>query len=516
MKSKYWAKKFLLVFMAITLAASFSVQKAKSEVVADMASFTEQNDVSPKKIWTLQFKNEVNPESVRSNIKISDSNGEKVKANIDSYESRVTIYPPQDGYKLGETYYLDVSKDLLSTKTEFLIKEPIQIKFTISDMKFLDGVEKIDINQDSSITKANNTLGSSLIKQLVKQNNDDNTVISPLSLSSILTLTENGANGDTKKEILNLMNLDESSSTKINDEYYNLLFNYKYAQPDPINLCNSIWINNGTEVENNFLDLGKKYYNSEISTLDFSDPNSVNIINQWVAQNTDNTIPDIIKEIPPSSKMILANTIYFKGRWINEFYPESTKKEAFTLKNNEKFDVDMMNAHRYTSYLETDDFQAVQLPYTNGMDMCIFLPKEGTSIDDFIQKVSDDNLRAWMKDFSHQDVKLKIPKFKVATDENLVDSLKALGMLSAFDPDKSDFDAIAKDLHIDQIKQKCSVDVDEKGTVASAATVEFMTGSAAPSKNPPEFYVNRPFFFGIRDSKTGMFLFMGKIENPLK
>lgn len=277
-----------------------------------------------------------------------------------------------------------------------------------------------------------------------------------------------------------------------------------------------MWINNGTEIEKKFLELGKKYYSSQISNLDFTDPNSVNVINQWVSQNTDNTIPSILKEIPPLSKMILINTLYFKGRWTNEFFPENTKNEDFTLSTTDKISVNMMNAQKRVAYYEDDDFKTVQLPYTNGMDMCIFLPNEGVSINDFMQKIDQDKLYNWMKNFSHQDVKLKIPKFKVDTDENLVDSLKALGMASAFDPEKSNFDSIAKNLHIGQIKQKCSVDVDEKGTVASAATIEFMAGSAATSKTPPEFYVNRPFFFGIRDSKTGMFLFMGKIENPLK
>ncbi|MTK13193.1 MAG: serpin family protein, partial [Clostridiaceae bacterium] len=184
--------------------------------------------------------------------------------------------------------------------------------------------------------------------------------------------------------------------------------------------------------------------------------------------------------------------------------------------------VDNMEEKRTVPYLKGDNFQAISLDYYDGIEMDIFLPNKGINIDKFIQDISENNFSKWVKSFNSTEAILQIPKFKMQYETDLNDTLEALGMKQAFDKNKANFKNFANNpdenpMYISKVKHKAYISVDEKETEAAAVTaVVIGCTSAAPIEKPKpiEFKVDRPFFFAIRDAKTGTILFMGKVENP--
>lgn len=268
------------------------------------------------------------------------------------------------------------------------------------------------------------------------------------------------------------------------------------------------------------MDASRKYYNSEVNTLDFKDDNSVDVINKWVDKSTDGQIKEIIDNIDENAKAILINSVNFKGTWLDEFYKANTKPEEFNLSSGEKIKIDNMEDTRISSYLKEDNFTAVKIPYYDGLEMDLFLPDNGVDINNFVSSFSKSNMDKWMNDFYDARVTMKIPKFKLEYEEdNMVDVLKKLGINTAFDADKANFSGISaqKPLYISNITHKTCINVDEKGTEAAAVTVEVAAGACpTPEYKNVDFTIDRPFVFAIRDCNTGVIVFMGKVENPQK
>lgn len=400
-------------------------------------------------------------------------------------------------------------------------KKEYKLHFNIENDTDTMPIKTIDINEDSSVIQGNNNFAFNLMKQLTNKNKDKNIIISPLSISTILAETQNGANGQTKDEILNAIGLNNIDDKSINEQYYNALNYYnnlKYnSTPAHLNVADSIWVNKKLSLNKSFVSTAKKYYNSEVNSVDFGNHDTVGIINQWIDKNTDGQIKKAIDNIDESEKAILINSIRFKGTWMDEFPAINTNEEDFTLSSGEKVKIDtMQKMDMYGSYLKEDNFQAIQLPYYGGLAMDLFLPDKGVNINDFMERAEKENFDKWVKDFSGARVNMKIPKFKLEYEEdNMKDVLKNLGMQQAFDSEKSNLDGISKNTFISDIIHKTCISIDEKGTEASAGTV-VITGPTAPT--PPEkeadFVVDRPFVFAIRDCKTGAVIFIGKVEDP--
>lgn len=175
----------------------------------------------------------------------------------------------------------------------------------------------------------------------------------------------------------------------------------------------------------------------------------------------------------------------------------------------------------YVNYLEGPNFQAISLPYYDNMEMDIFLPNEGVNINDFTQSITKEKFDTWINNFKSTYVLQQIPKFKMYYDVDLNDTLKALGMDKAFNSREANFTKLTTStitsqeyLYINKIKHKAYISVNEQGTEAAAVTAVIMNPTSARPGNPIYFKANRPFFFIIRDTKTGGISFMGKMDNP--
>lgn len=356
-----------------------------------------------------------------------------------------------------------------------------------------------------------NSFAFDFFKTIAADEKKDNLFISPLSASIALSMSANGAAGETLEEMKATLGFKDYSLDEMN-EYYNKLINglLTVDNSTTLGIANSIWIKKGFDVKQPFIDLNKEAYDAEVRTLEF-DAKAVDIINQWCSNKTNKRIPKVLAEISENARLFLINALYFKGTWTSEFNKSNTKKEDFTTVSGQKSEVELMRQECDTPYLEDEGMQIVELPYGNeAFSMVVLLPEEGRSIDDAIQQLTADNWNKWMQALSSHTVDIKLPKFKLEYDRDLMEDLKKMGMTLPFIQGVADFSNISSTgLHIGMVKQNTFVEVNEEGTEAAAVTViGFETTSVGGGK--VSFHVNRPFVYIIKEKSTGAILFMGK------
>jgi serine protease inhibitor len=372
---------------------------------------------------------------------------------------------------------------------------------------------------DKTLISANTKFAFNLFKELIAEDKNKNIFISPLSISVALAMTYNGAEGTTKDAMAKTLEFGNMSLEKVNREYLNLIESLENVDEQvKLLIGNSIWMRKEFEsfVNSSFMDRVVTFFSSEAFTRDFGDPQTVNEINGWVDEKTDGKINEIIQEIDPEIVMFLINAIYFKGNWVTEFDESKTQKQDFFLPDGNTVQVDMMSTSGNFCYYRGENFQAIRLPYgRDKIAMYIFLPDDGVPLDSFIANLDQATHEEYLSRFEPIDLAVKLPKFKVEYGVKRLNSvLEKLGMGIAFDPFEANFNGIAStpegNLFIDYVDHKAFVEVNEKGTEAAAATI---VGIGLTSISPG-FVVNRPFFFEIRDDRSGSILFMGKIVNP--
>jgi len=334
-----------------------------------------------------------------------------------------------------------------------------------------------------------------------------------------LAMTWNGAAGTTEQAMRNTLEFGDMSSQEINESFRSLIQLLTSLDPEvQFQIANSIWYRLGFDVEKNFIDINRTYFNAEVRSLDFSLPSAVDVINSWVNENTNGKIKEIIKKIDPEIVMFLINAIYFKGTWTYQFDKDETRDDWFTKPDSSQVSCKLMRQENDFQYFETDDFQAVDLPYGKGrFSMTVILPKPDKSVDSLIAVMNSENWAEWTGSFKKEHGTLLLPRFKLEYEIKLNDVLKALGMEIAFEPGIADFTNINKEggLYISEVRHKTFVKVDEEGTDAAAVTVVEI---GRTSVGPHGFYmkVNRPFLFVIRENSSNTILFMGKIIEPME
>ena len=387
----------------------------------------------------------------------------------------------------------------------------------------LPGPKPIHLDQKSlELLQTSNDFAFDIFKEIVSnEENENNLMISPLSISLALAMTYNGADGDTKEAFEKVLHLNGLSVEEINQSYQKLVSALLSVDPKVImEIANSIWYRDDFYVENDFLNINKNYYDAEVIDLDFTDPASVDVINNWVSDKTHEKIDKIIEKIDPENVMFLINAVYFKGIWKYQFNKNDTKDEPFYNQNGDLLNnVKMMSFKEKISYASNDLFQAVELPYGQGnFTMIVLLPKYHVSLDNLVSEMNSTSWKTWMESFSDKtEVNVYLPKFKVEYKKELIPDLAQLGMGIAFS-DFADFTKINKNggLYISSVKHKTFIEVDEEGTEAAAVTsvtVSF-TSAGGGGDVSIEFRADHPFIYVIREKYTGAIMFMGKIAEP--
>ena len=373
---------------------------------------------------------------------------------------------------------------------------------------------------NTNVVTANTQFGFNLFNDIRKTEQNRNIFISPFSVSVALAMTLNGASGETEQAMTNTLQLQGLDSEPINTGYAGLRHALQTSDPKvTLAIANSLWARQDVPFKQDFLQRNTQFFGAEVSTLDFTDPNTLTTINQWVNTNTNGKITKILDEINRDAVLFLINAIYFKGSWQTEFDPSRTRDGTFHLATGDEKQVSMMTRTGDYSYYENHEekFQAISLPYGEGrMSMYIFLPYRESDLNTFLDVLNIENWENWVSQFHEQEVFLSMPKFKLEYEKTLNNPLVSLGMGIAFAPGLADFSRMAdlevlgKNLYIGEVLHKAVVEVNEEGTEAAAVT---SVGIRATSV-PPAFIVDRPFFFAIRDNETKTVLFMGTVVDP--
>ena len=342
-----------------------------------------------------------------------------------------------------------------------------------------------------------------------------NSLISPLSVTLALSMTANGADNETLKQMEALLGgipIDE-----LNEYLYSYRTGLASTSKSKLNIANSIWFNNNKEllrVEPDFLQRNADYYNASLFGADFSEQ-TVKDINDWVKTNTDGMIDAILKEIN-DEVLFLVNAIAFDAEWDTIYKENAIREDIFTNINSEQQTVDLMFSGE-SIYLEDEMATGFVKPYFGGKySFVALLPKESVLIDEYIESLTGQRFMDVLENAQDVVVNAAMPKFEYEYDISMIDTLKALGVLDAFDIDMADFGKMGSSpkgkLYISEVLYKTFIKVDAQGTKAGAATAVIAPAGSAPNRDEPKIVrLDRPFVYAIIDNATNLPIFIGTV-----
>ena len=348
-----------------------------------------------------------------------------------------------------------------------------------------------------------------IFNRMNKEKKGENLIISPLSIFQVLSLTSNGAKGETQTEMLEVLggdNIDE-----LNEINYNILSTTNKFST--IDIANAV-MTKFTPLDN-FCNIADKYL-APIEPLI-----SVEQVNNWCSNKTHGKINKILESLSSDTSMILLNAIYFKNEWSLQFEHEFTKNLSFYNYGNEEKKVETMNQIEYFNYYEDKKVQVIELRFQKDfMSALIILPSEQTDINSYINnlQISKDELSTLIKQLKTTKVHLQLPKFEVNFSETLNQILIDLGMYNAFSEYDADFSGLREEggLFISKVIHKTYLKVNEEGTEAAAVTMVGMDDAESIEEEKIfNMKINRPFLFMLRNSKLPKdhdMIFMAKIE----
>ncbi len=381
----------------------------------------------------------------------------------------------------------------------------------------------------AQLSKDDAQLAIDLFEQ-VAQDDSANVFYSPYSISLALAMTYNGANGNTAAQMaqalrfslpvdrlnaaLDAVDLALASRKNALDSNGNKVTGFE------LNVADSLWADKTLVMQQPFVDTLGQSYGAAVRLVDFvnaPDP-SREAINGWVSGQTNAKISELIGQgdIDTTTRLVLANAIYFDAAWETPFDATATHAEAFTRVDGTSVTENAMTQTLETSYTHGDGWQAVELPYVGEQtSMVLVVPDQGQFAS--VEKgLSGDFVQSVFAGLSLSNVNVTMPKFSIkGATVHLKDTLEALGMKDAFDVNAADFSKMStqQQLYVGDVLHQAFVSVDEKGTEAAAATAVIMKAGAMPS-DPVSLDANRPFFFFVRDVPTNTILFVGRVVDP--
>jgi serpin B len=369
-------------------------------------------------------------------------------------------------------------------------------------------------DREQLVASTGNTFSFDLLRQVNLDQAQSNVFISPLSASMALGMALNGAAGVTGDEMRHALGFGDAPQQSINEGYRGLIELLRgLDRRTELRVANAIFYRRDFPFEQPFLETGKSYFDASIQGLDFNAPASRGTINTWVSRATNAKIPTIVDQIDPNDVMFLINAVYFKGTWRSRFDPRATADAPFHAIGGASQPMKLMHRAAAFRYLETADFQAVDLPYGNSaFTMTVVLPKAGKDVNALVASLTEVSWSNVIGRLAEAEVDLYLPKLRLEYERKLNGDLQALGMRVAFQPRVADFtrmSPLGRELFISYVKQKTFVDIYEEGTEAAAATVVGFAVTSAPVRSLMR--IDRPFVFAIRERFSGTILFIGKI-----
>lgn len=387
----------------------------------------------------------------------------------------------------------------------------------------------IPLATDSELTdlvRGNNAFAFGLYQKL-REEESGNLFYSPYSISLALAMTHAGARGETERQISNTLHFTLSQD-KLHPAFNALDLQLasrgegssgQDGKGFRLNIANAIWGQQGYDFLQDFLDKLAENYGAGMKIANFieASENSRVAINDWVAQQTEDKIKDLIPSgaIDNLTRLVLTNAIYFNAAWLYTFDEKATAEGDFHLLTGNSIKVPMMRQAESFGYAKDTGYQAVELLYDGSeMSMIILLPDKG-NFDLFENTLNAELANQISEDLSREHVELTMPSFEFEAQFELGATLQKMGMSDAFNQQLADFSGMdgRKDLSISDAFHKAFVLVNENGTEAAAATAVVVGVKSIPPP-PIEVAVDRPFIFLIRDIATNTTLFVGRVMDP--
>uniref|UniRef100_A0A7M4E924 Serpin family E member 2 n=1 Tax=Crocodylus porosus TaxID=8502 RepID=A0A7M4E924_CROPO len=353
-------------------------------------------------------------------------------------------------------------------------------------------------------------VGIQVFNQIVKARPQENIVVSPHGIASVLGVLQLGADGKTKKQLTTVMRYSLNGVGKALKKINKLIVSKK--NKDIVTIANAVFAKSGFKMEVPFVTRNKEVFQCNVKSVDFEDPNvACDSINQWVKNETRGMIDKILSpdDIDAAlTRLVLVNAVYFKGLWKSRFRPENTRKRPFYGADGKTYQVPMLSqlsVFRCGTTSTPNDlwYNIIELPYHGEMiSMLIAVPSESTTpLSSVIPHISTKTIESWRTIMVPKRVQVTLPKFTAEAETDLKEPLKSLGITDMFEQAKANFGKITRteSLHVSQILQKTKIEVSEDGTKAAAATTAILIARSSP----PWFIVDRPFVFFIRHNPTG-------------
>ena len=364
-----------------------------------------------------------------------------------------------------------------------------------------------------------------------------NLIVSPYSVSAALALTAAGAEGNTRTEMETVLHLPPGAKV---GPAYGAVTNGMNASvstgrgkeivvTSQLHVANSLWLQKGHSWKKEYLAVAQDDFHAMLSGADFvKEPEAARArANKWVENQTRDHIKDLLPSgaLDADTRLVIANAIYFKARWADEFKKRNTDPKDFTVPGGQKVKAPLMHRTGDYALVETEALQVLKLPYSGGAtSMYVLLPRTVDGLPTLEQQLTAENLAKWTAGSAKpEEVSVHLPKFKLTVPTELAAVLQQMGIRQAFDRFKAEFPKMTDDprgLYISRVVHKAFVELDEEGTEAAAATAVTMSlGATAPPGRPRfvrEFRADHPFVFVIKHEATGMPLFVGRVLDPTR
>lgn len=364
----------------------------------------------------------------------------------------------------------------------------------------------------SSYSAAYNDFALDLLRG--SSDDDDNVLISPLSVISALAMVANGMQGNTRAELEGVLGL---SVEQLNIFLASYVDSLPQGEKYKLSLANSIWVTDDERftVNPDFLQLNADYYGADVYRAPF-DAQLLRDINNWAKLKTDGMIPKVLEEMSPYAIMYLVNALAFEAEWVKIYERYQVRDGKFTDEDGDREDVELMYCDEHV-YLE-DELAKGFMKYYKGREYAFvaLLPNEGVTVSDYLASLDGESLANLLSNPEYRTVKTAIPKFEVEFDTEMSDILYEMGIRDAFDPDNADFSSLGSstedNIFINRVIHKTFIEVGEKGTKAGAVTViEANDGAAAPPDEIKEVILDRPFVYMLVDCENNLPFFIGTL-----
>ena len=377
--------------------------------------------------------------------------------------------------------------------------------------------QSIRLPQAETDVDRTNLFGISLLVKLAAAGSEENIVISPFSLELALGMVYAGCSGSSADELRRVVGFSPK-----NDSQEVLFPGMKLSSALPsaitLKIANSLWCDRSAKLRPTFEAKVKDLFDPQVKSVDLETADAMRAINDWVAKATENRITDLIQQ-PPKPPLVLINAVYFKGAWEKPFSATQDFPSQFNRERGGPCQVTMMKRSLSAPYLETDDFQAVKLPYSGGgLGMLLVLPAKGIGLSAVLQRLSQSSWKQTLDKFSEAPGTISLPRFRATFRDSLVSPLTQLGIRAIFEPSK-DFTPMFEDtrnFYVSNIIQQAYIRVDENGSEAAAATEVQIEASAMrrPIEKPFNLVFDHPFLFAIIDDQSGQLIFAGILRDP--